>query len=107
MKKIIYLLSLIVLTSCMPYGYLAKYDVKLSIVEFPADAKVQYGQYKTSHCDNNHTYKDGNIAASWKYEGDLLYLKLDNKTQHTLPERRNMSFTALHTRCRAYHGMQQ
>ena len=83
-KALIYLLSLIALTSCMPYGYFAKYDVKLSSIEFPVDAKVQYGQYKTLHCESGHTYKDSNIAISWIYKGDFLFFTLDNKTQHTI-----------------------
>lgn len=85
MKKIIYLLSLIALTSCM--GYTAMYQMQLSFVEAPADASVQYGEYTTIRLDSTNTpnkYTDKYIDITWDVRLDNMRVKISNKTQHTI-----------------------
>ncbi len=89
-KKLIFSgLVLISLTSCgMLKSYVASYDVALSAVESPADAKKQFGETKVV------TFKDGEVS-KYRYEDDFIdiiwYVSskqfnfvLKNKSNHTI-----------------------
>ncbi len=77
------------LTSCgMLKNYVASYDVALSAVESPADAKKQFGETKVV------TFKDGEVS-KYRYEDDFIdivwYVSsrqfnfvLKNKSNHTI-----------------------
>ena len=79
------MLSLIALTSCM--GYNALYQMQLSIVESPADASVQYGEYLSTRCDSvtgiNH-FQDKYIDVAWDIRQGNLRVAISNKTMHSL-----------------------
>lgn len=69
MKKILLsLIATVSITSCA-FGPYLTYNVGLSNVEAPADAKTQYGDTKIIKLDveekNNYKYKDAYIDIMW------------------------------------------
>lgn len=88
-KTFIFAFVAMTLTSCgMLKSYTAMYDVSLSAVESPADAKKQFGETKVV------TFKEGEVS-KYRYEDDFIDIvwyvslkqfnfKLTNKSNHTI-----------------------
>lgn len=66
----------------------ASYNVSLSSVESPADAKVQFGETKVaSFLDgsiNKYTYEDDYIKITWFVDNRQFNFTLYNKSNHTI-----------------------
>lgn len=88
-KTFIFAFVATALSSCgMLKSYTAMYDVSLSVVESPADAKKQFGETKVVN------FKDGEVS-KYRYEDDFIDIvwyvslkqfnfKLTNKSNHTI-----------------------
>lgn len=92
-RKVVYLslvaLMTLSLQSCFTthnlYG--AIYDIGLSSVESPADAKKQFGETKiVNYTDsvNKYIYEDDYIDITWYVTKDRFNFELKNKTTHTM-----------------------
>ena len=76
------------LTSCGVMGYTAKYNVGLSEVESPADAKQQFGETKVVTVEEDgiskYRFEDDYIDIIWTVGSKQFNFNLRNKSGHTL-----------------------
>ena len=80
--------GLVLMTSCGVMGYTAKYNVGLSEVESPADAKQQFGETKVLTVDEDgiskYRFEDDYIDILWTVSSKQFNFTLRNKSGHTL-----------------------
>lgn len=95
MRKNVIYLSLVVLTSlslqsCYTTSYGVIYDIGLSSVESPADAKVQFGETKVvNYLDNKdniskYRYEDDFVDMIWYVTNERFMFDLKNKTKYPI-----------------------
>lgn len=95
MRKNVIYLSLVVLTSlslqsCYTTSYGAIYDIGLSSVESPADAKTQFGETKVvNYLDNEdniskYKYEDDFVDMTWYVTNQRFMFDLKNKTKYSI-----------------------
>ena len=95
MRKNVIYLSLVVLASlslqsCYTTSYGAIYDIGLSSVESPADAKKQYGETKVvtilddENNINKYKYEDDFVDMTWYVTADRFMFDLKNKTNYSI-----------------------
>lgn len=95
MRKNVIYLSLVVLTSlslqsCYTTSYGVIYDIGLSSVESPADAKVQFGDTKVvNYLDNKdniskYRYEDDFVDMIWYVTNERFMFDLKNKTKYPI-----------------------
>ena len=92
MKKLVLLSCFAVsmlLTSCGAFKtYMASYDIGLSSVESPADAKKQFGETKVVNFTegelNKYRYEDDYINIVWYVGATQFNFELTNKSGHTI-----------------------
>lgn len=85
MKKILlFLVATVSMTSCA-FGPYMTYNVGLSNVEAPADAKTQYGKTKIIKLDvegkTNYKYEDDYIDIMWVVTSTQFNFILKNKSE--------------------------
>lgn len=88
MKKILLsLIAAVSITSCA-FGPYLTYNVGLSNVEAPADAKTQYGDTKIIKLDvegkNNYKYEDDYIDIMWIATNTQFNFVLKNKSNYSI-----------------------
>ena len=93
-RNAIYLILTIFTTFCLQSCYTthnlygAIYDIGLSSVESPADAKTQFGETKvvnyTENEINKYRYEDDYIDITWTILADRFEFELKNKTDYTM-----------------------
>ena len=93
-RNAIYLILTIFTTLCLQSCYTthnlygAIYDIGLSSVESPADAKTQFGETKvvnyTENEINKYKYEDDYIDITWTILTDRFEFELKNKTDYTI-----------------------
>lgn len=88
MKKILLsLIAAVFMTSCA-FGPYLTYNVGLSNVEAPADAKTQYGDTKIIKLDvegkNNNKYEDDYIDIMWIVTNTQFNFVLKNKSNYSI-----------------------
>ena len=91
MKKVISLLLLVVstfaMTSCFT-SYVASYNVGLSKVESPSNAKQQFGETKVVKFEDGgltkYRYEDDFIDIAWSVSPKQFNFDLRNKSGHTI-----------------------
>ena len=93
-RNAIYLGLIVFMALCLQSCYTthnlygAIYDIGLSAVESPADAKKQFGETKVvSYTDNNinkYKYEDDYIDITWTVLSDRFEFELKNKSDHTI-----------------------
>ena len=93
-RNAIYLSFIVFMTLCLQSCYTthnlygAIYDIGLSAVESPADAKKQFGETKVvSYTDNDinkYKYEDDYIDITWTVLSDRFEFELQNKTDYTM-----------------------
>lgn len=88
MKKKILIFSVAVLFSSCSFGPYLSYNVGLSNVEAPADAKKQFGETKIVQMDvegkRNYKYEDDYISISWYVGSTQFSFDLTNKSNYSL-----------------------
>lgn len=95
MKKILstltVLMCMLLFSSCgslNPEKYVAKYDIPLTSVESPEDAKIQFGETKiillVEDGKNYHQYKDNFIDIIWYVSSKEFIFTLENKSNHAI-----------------------
>ncbi len=87
MKKLLFsICSLMIFSSC--FGPRIIYNVGLSNVEAPADAKKQYGETKIVSLDiegkTNYKYEDDYIDISWLVGSSQFSFELKNKSIYSI-----------------------
>jgi hypothetical protein len=87
MKKIFYLLAmLLTLNSCS--SLMTMYNVELTQVESPENARKQYGETKivtqNDEGTTKYSYTDDYIQIAWRVGTDRFYFDLKNRTSHTI-----------------------
>ena len=93
-RNAIYLSFIVFMALCLQSCYTthnlygAIYDIGLSAVESPADAKKQFGETKVaSYTDNDinkYKYEDDYIDITWTVLTDRFAFELKNKSDHTI-----------------------
>ena len=85
--KFLFVAALCLLVGCMPMTRY-RYDIGLTTVERPANAKVQYGDLQLVRVQSGDTVKyrfeDSLLSILWMPSAEQLFFWLDNKSQHTL-----------------------
>lgn len=88
MKKILFIATAAMLLQSCVSVHLATYDIKLSQVEAPQNAKEQFGETKiVSYQEgdqNKYKYSDAYIDIVWHVGIDRLYFDVKNNTTHTI-----------------------
>ena len=85
--RLLFLVSILALTSCGT-SYVASYNVGLSKVESPSNAKLQFGETKVVKFEDGgltkYRYEDDYIDIAWFVASKEFHFELRNKSGHTI-----------------------
>lgn len=91
MKKALLLAAIgLLLASCgtLQTNYYAGYDIVLSEVESPENAKVEYGETKVVTIEeegvSKYVYEDDYMRIAWHVDLKMFHFVLTNKTKHSI-----------------------
>lgn len=75
------------LTGCLTSQGVS-YNVGLDQIERPSDVEERYGEYTVTEQDTTdgtkYIYEDELLSAGWLYAGNMVFMSVENKTDHSI-----------------------